>query len=289
MTTTNPSLTTDPQLPADLHLGEVHLVVRDLRRARAWYEQVLGLHAMGGDDTSARMGDGHTVALVLKADPAAQLPGAVAGLYHVALLYPDRRELARAALRLATLRTPIQGASDHHTHEAIYLADPDGNGLELAADRPRERWPTDLGYGGGPCPLDVGNLLATIDGETPTPAVGLGLRVGHLHLHVGDIDQAIGFYRDLLGLRLTANLGSAAFFAAGDYHHHLGVNVWRGRNVSAAPSHSVGLRHWSITLPSRAALTAVAERLQGAGHRVLMLDDAIVAADPWNMELRLQI
>src|SRR5919201_1854068 len=124
--------------------------------------------------------------------------GRHAGLYHYALLYPGRAELARAALRLAATRTPIEGASDHRTHEAIYLPDPDGNGIELAADRPREEWPERLGYDRGPAPLDLDDLLATVAGEEPAPQVGSGLRMGHLHLNVGDIDAGLAFYRDVL-------------------------------------------------------------------------------------------
>ena len=133
--------------------------------------------------------------------------GRHAGLYHYALLYPSREELARAALRLAATRTPIQGASDHRTHEAIYLPDPDGNGIELAADRPRDRWPAGLGYDGGPAPLDFDALLATVEGETPPEHVGPGLAVGHLHLHVGDVERGLAFYRDVLGFEQQADLG----------------------------------------------------------------------------------
>ena len=173
--------------------------------------------------------------VVLREDPQAQPAGRHAGLYHYALLYPSREELARAAVRLAATSTPIQGASDHRTHEAIYLPDADGNGIELAADRPREAWPQDLGYAGGPAPLDVEDLLGTIEGEAPVPQVGEGLRMGHLHLHVGDIDEGLRFYRDVLGFEVQANLGSAAFVSAGGYHHHLGFNIWNGHGAGPPP------------------------------------------------------
>ncbi len=277
---------TTPTLPAALRLGPVHLVVADVDRARDWYAHHLGMHVMRGDDGTVALGDGNEVVLVLEEDADAAAPGPDAGLYHVALLYPSRQELARAAMRLATFRTPIQGASDHRTHEAIYLADSEGNGLELAADRPRDAWPADLGYSRGPDPLDVADLLSTIDGEHVTERIGDGLRTGHLHLHVGDVDQAIAFYRDTLGFHLTANLGSAVFFAAGDYHHHLGANVWRGRGAGPVPDHVVGLGHWSAVLPSADDVEQVASRARAAGAPVEQIANGVVVSDPWGMRLR---
>jgi len=161
---------------------------------------------------------------------------------------------------VAATRTPIQGASDHGTHEAIYLADPDGNGIELAADRPREQWPTpeEEFSGGGPRPLDFDALLATVAGEPDAERVRPGLRVGHVHLHVGDIAAGLGFYRDVLGFEVWALLPTAAFVAAGGYHHHLGFNTWRGEGVAPMPAGIVGLRHWTIELPSADAVAAVA-------------------------------
>ena len=155
-------------LPAALRLGPVDLTVRDLDRSAAWYQQSLGLTVHDRADQRAELGDGRDVVLVLHEDPAATPAGRHAGLYHYALLFATREELARAALRLAAARTPIQGASDHGTHEAIYLPDPDGNGIELAADRPREQWPSwDDQFRGGPQPLDFTALLDTVAGQAP--------------------------------------------------------------------------------------------------------------------------
>ena len=139
-------------LPAALRLGAVELTVSDLDRAVDWYQRALGMLVHGRGEGTAELGDGSEVTVVLREDPEARPPGRHAGLYHYALLYPSREELARAAVRIAESRTPVQGASDHRTHEAIYLPDADGNGIELAADRPREDWPADLGYAGGPAP-----------------------------------------------------------------------------------------------------------------------------------------
>src|SRR3954468_1383389 len=207
-------------LPATLRLGAVHLIVSDADRSVDWYQRSLGLRVHRQEPGLAELGDGVETVIVLHEQPGARPAGRHAGLYHYALLYPSREELARAAVRLSVTGTPIDGASDHRTHEAIYLPDPDGNGIELAADRPREEWPEDLGYAGGPAPLDFESLLGTVGGEEPRPRVGDGLRMGHVHMHVGDIDRALAFYRDVLGFELQANLGTAAFVAAGGQPHH---------------------------------------------------------------------
>src|SRR3954464_8042113 len=183
-------------------LRAAHLPVPDLERSLAFYEHAIGLQVHRRDGAVAALGAGAEDLVVLHEDPAATPAGRHGGLYHVALLYPSREELARVAIRLAVTRVPIQGAANHGTHEAIYLPDPDGNGLELAADFPREQWP-DIsgpeGYGGGPAPLDLDALLQAIAGEDVTPHAAAGLSVGHVHLHVGDLDAATRFYRDGLG------------------------------------------------------------------------------------------
>jgi catechol 2,3-dioxygenase len=273
--------TAAPVLPATLRLGPVDLTVADLDRAVAWYQRALGLRVHRHDASEAELGDGTETVLILHEDPVAGPAGRHAGLYHYALLYPSREELARAALRLMATRSPIQGASDHRTHEAIYLPDADGNGIELAADRPREQWPPDLGYAGGPAPLDTESLLATIAGEEPTERVGEGLRMGHLHLHVGDVGEGLAFYRDLLGFDERANLGSAAFVSAGGYHHHLGFNVWRGRDVGPPPEHTVGLRHWTVELPTDGDVAAVRRRVADAGQAVEPVPGGFLVRDPW--------
>jgi catechol 2,3-dioxygenase len=267
-------------LPATLSLGPVHLTVPDLDRALEWYEHALGLVPQGRDGGVAELGDGSASVVILHEDPEAQPAGRHAGLYHYALLYPDRRALAHAAMRLAATQTPIQGASDHATHEAIYLADADGNGIELAADRPREEWPQDA-YVGGPAPLDVQSLLSAADGEELPATVATGLRVGHMHLHVGDVDEGLAFYRDLLGFEEQANIGTAAFVSAGGYHHHVAFNVWRGQGVGPAPPHTVGLRHWTVVLPAESDVETVRDRVLAAGAEAEPLDGGFLTRDPW--------
>lgn len=274
-----------PWLPSTLRLGAAHLTVAALDRSVAWYQRSLGLRVHALDVAHAELGDGQETVVVLHEDPQARPAGRHAGLYHYALLYPTREELARAAVRLAQTRTQIQGASDHRTHEAIYLPDADGNGIELAWDRDRDAWPVGLGYDGGPGPLDFQDLLETVTGEAPSDLVAVGLRMGHLHLHVGDIDQALAFYRDALGFEVQANLGTAAFVSAGGYHHHLGINIWNGRGVDGPPPHTVGLRRWTIQLPTEADVSGLRERLERAGRPVATVDGGFEVRDPWNTSL----
>jgi catechol 2,3-dioxygenase len=282
--------TSPPQkLPAALALGAVHLTVTDLDRAIPFYSTAIGLQLHDRTDGVATMGSGGEDVVALHESPSARPAGRNAGLYHVALLYPTREELAHAAHRLAVTRTPIQGASDHGTHEAIYLPDPDGNGLELAADRPREVWPSwDDAYGGGPQPLDLDDLLAAAGDGHPNATAAPGLRVGHVHLHVGDVDRGLAFYRDVVGFDEIVRLPNAAFVSAGGYHHHLAFNTWRGDGVPSVPDGVVGLRWWEVVLPDAAGVDAVRARAAEAGVEVAERDGALVLHDPWGIELHVR-
>ncbi len=252
-------------LPATTRLGPVELIVTDLDRSVAFYQDVIGLRPQRLDPPEAALGVGGEDVLVLVESPGARPAGRHAGLYHVAILLPTRLELARAALRIASTRTPIQGASDHGTHEAIYLADPDGNGLELAADRPREQWPGTDHYAAGPQPLDTDSLFALVDGEQPRRPAAEGVTIGHVHLHVGDLDEALHFYRDAIGFELQIAMPTAGFVSAGGYHHHVGFNVWRGEHVPPVDRDAVGMRSFTVVVPDDAALEALAARLSAAG------------------------
>ena len=272
------------RLPDTLRLGAVHLTVTDLDRSGGFYENSIGLRLHRREGGVAALGVGGEDLLVLYEEPGAQRAGRHAGLYHYALLFPSREELARAAVRLSATETPIQGASDHGTHEAIYLPDPDGNGIELAADRPRERWPRPLDYAGGPHPLDTEDLLKTVEGEETEPRVGPGLVVGHVHLHVGDLQRGLGFYRDTLGFELMTFMpGAAAFVSAGGYHHHLGFNVWRGEGVPPVPEGRVGLRHWTVVLERPEDVAAVGGRVEAAGVAAEEREGGLLVRDPWGI------
>jgi catechol 2,3-dioxygenase len=275
-----------PSLPATLRLGAVHITVTDLDRSVAWYQRALGLRVHRHDVGDAALGAGGEDVVVLREQSQARAAGRHAGLYHYAMLYPTREELARAALRLSATGTPIQGASDHGTHEAIYLPDPDGNGIELAADRPREQWPTpeEEFSGGGPRPLDFDALLATVASEGDAAAAGTvqpGLRMGHVHLHVGDIPAGLAFYRDVLGFDVWALLPTAAFVSAGGYHHHLGFNTWKGEGAAPVPDGVVGLHHWTIVLETVDQVAEVRDRVRAAGVAAGDVTGGFAVADPW--------
>jgi catechol 2,3-dioxygenase len=275
--------TSTATLPGTLRLGPVHLTVTDLDRSARFYETSIGLRSRRRGDREAVLGTAREDLLVLVEQPDARPAGRHAGLYHFALLHPSRLELARAAKRLIATGTPVSGASDHNISEAIYLPDPDGNGIELAADRPPETWgdlsdPTAIG---GPMPLDMQGLLASVEDEEPQAEASPEFRVGHLHLHVGDIDRALSFWRDGVGFEVMTRFPSAAFIAAGGYHHHLGLNTWRGEGVPPQPDGVVGLRHWTIYLQDASEVAEVRERVQATGAPVEERPGGFLALDPW--------
>ena len=262
----------------------MHLIVTDVDRSTDFYIRAIGLRVHSRSEDGARravLGAGEDDLLVLHENRDARPVGRHAGLYHFALLHPSRLELARAAQRLAATQTPIQGASNHGISEAIYLPDPDGNGIELAADQPRENWgdlrdPTTI----GPAPLDMAGLLELVGREAPLAEADSDLSVGHLHLHVGDVEEALALYRDVIGFELMTRFDSAAFVAAGGYHHHLGLNVWRGAGVPPVPADSVGLDHW-VVLIGAASLDELQARLEAAGIGYDREGVVLRISDPW--------
>ena len=277
-----------PTLPDGLRVGPVEIVVTDLDRSIDFYETAIGLRLHRRDGALAALGAGAGGEDVLRLveEPRARPAGPHAGLYHFALLHPSRVELARAARRLLGTRTPISGASDHGISEAIYLPDPDGNGIELAADRGRERWgdlrdPTTI----GPRPLDMAGLLSIAGDDEPPQRVDPELLVGHVHLHVGDIEQALAFYHDVVGFEVMTEFPSAAFVAAGGYHHHLGLNTWRGEGVPPAPDGVVGLGRWTVVLPQAADVDELRSRAQAAELEYEESGDGLLLHDPWNNRL----
>jgi catechol 2,3-dioxygenase len=256
--------TIDPSL----RIGSVALAVSDVGRSADFYERVLGLPLIERDEHSARLGaDSQRAALALSdiAAPTPLPPGAT-GLYHVAWLHPDRAALAETVRRVAAARWPFEGASDHGVSEALYLSDPDGLGIEIYADRPRELWARPAGGRGVEMvtlPLDLDDLLAQFSDE-PAPALSPDTAVGHVHLKVADVPRAAAFYRDALGLEEQAQLPSAAFLAAGGYHHHVGLNSWQSQGAAAAPDSAPGLRGIEFELSDAAALDALERTLADA-------------------------
>jgi catechol 2,3-dioxygenase len=286
--TTSPS-GSQALLGDDSRLGAVELTVTDLERSIAYYTDVIGLGLLGRANSTASVGAGGEELVVLHENPSARRPGRETGLYHFALLFPTRGELARAGMRIARSRTPIDGASDHGTHEAIYLPDPDGIGIELAADRARELWP-DLAQADflshGPAPLDLRGLLSSVADEQASATAAPGLRVGHIHLHVGDLDASTSFYRDGLGFEVMTSLPSAVFVSFGRYHHHVAYNLWRGTGAAPVATEVVGLRHWTLQVDGRGELAALHGRLAAIGVQTERTADGLLARDPANIAVR---
>jgi catechol 2,3-dioxygenase len=227
-----------------LRIAGVHLAVADLPRSAEFYERVLGLPLISRDDEHALLGaDVQRPALELSAIGAPTLLSPhTTGLFHVAWLHPTRAALADTIRRIAGSRWPIEGASDHGVSEALYLSDPDGLGIEIYADRPREQWqrpPSGHGVKMVTLPLDLDDLLAqsSIDiGDSALASIEPGTSIGHVHLKVADVSSALAFYRDSLGFEEQAELPAAAFVSAGGYHHHIGLNSWQSRGASAPPA-----------------------------------------------------
>ncbi|HEY1776708.1 MAG TPA: VOC family protein [Solirubrobacteraceae bacterium] len=278
------SETTPTRLADATRLGAIELQVSDLDRSIDFYTRIVGMTVHAREGASAALGAGGETIVALHQEPGARPPRREAGLYHFALLFGGREELARVARRVAETRTRIDGASDHRTHEAIYLPDPDGIGVELAADRPRELWPSlDDGsfFGHGPQPLDVRALFATIDHEGPSERADQSLRVGHVHLHVGDLEPATRFYHEGLGFAVMAQMPHAVFVSAGGYHHHVAYNLWRGERVPSYSPDTLGLLNWTLQTTDAAERDAVAERLRAIGAGIEEREDgSLLARDP---------
>lgn len=262
------NITTTGQLPPTTGIGSVHLAVADLERALAFYTEAIGFRILRRDEDSATLGAGRQPLLLLSEQPGARPARGVTGLYHFAILLPARRDLAVALARLLELRIPLQGASDHAVSEALYLADPDGNGIEIYRDRPRAEWPR----AGSEVrmtvdPFDADSVLGELGDATPAwQGLPDGTIIGHVHLHVAHLAPARAFYCDIIGFRLMQRFGgSAEFVAAGGYHHHLGYNVWAGAGAPPPAPDMAGLRWFTLRLPDAAAVDAVLARVTAAG------------------------
>jgi catechol 2,3-dioxygenase len=269
------------QIAPETRMGAVHLTVADLDRSVAFYRGALGLEPRAREDGVARLGAGGDDLLVLYEEPGAKPVRGHAGLYHFALLLPTRAALARWLVHAAESRIPLSGASDHFVSEAVYLHDPDWHGIEIYRDRPREQWEhDDGGLRIGTIPLDTSDLLTAVDGPEPFDRMPAGTRMGHVHLHVGDIRETESFYAETLGFDVMTHMPEATFMSAGGYHHHLGANVWAGRGVTQPPPGSAALRHYTIVVPDDDERDRVAARVADAGQEPEQLDGGVLVRDP---------
>jgi len=285
------------RLPEATQLGPVRLQIADLARSLAYYQDVLGLrlvHRGGADAVLAAHGDDRPlVELHEHAGARPMTQRGRLGLYHFAVLLPDRASLGRFVRHLAASGVRA-GAGDHLVSEAFYLQDPDGLGIEVYADRPRSTWrrvgrelmmATD--------PVDVDGLVRAAGAE-PWRGMPAGTVIGHVHLHVGDVARASAFYHDALGLDRTVwSYPGALFLGAGGYHHHLGTNTWAGSGARPPAPDDARLLQWTLELPDTASVEAAARSLAAAGHAAERGGDArdaadVVTHDPWGTAVRLR-
>ena len=272
-------------LPDETHLSQVHLRTRSLVRALEFYQRVIGLQVIERSPvkvTLSATGSAPAI-LILTEDPnAVPRPQRATGLYHLAIRYPTRRDLAHAFARLVQADYRISGGSDHPFGYSIYLDDPDGNGVELYFDLPRSQWPArrnGLIVLAGNAPLDFDQLLASVDGDAVPAYAAAGTDMGHINLHVPDLAAAETFYRDFLGFEVTAHIGPGGrFLAAGGYHHHIAINNWAGK--TPAPKTAVGLISYRLAVPNGETLAVLEDRARLLGNEVRMADNILQIRDP---------
>lgn len=292
------------RLPTETTLGPVHLRVADLERSLGFYRDVLGLSPQPdtpgtGERMTLYVSGGRPLVMLTTGANLRPRPPRSTGLYHFAILLPHRADLAAILRRLFETRYPVQGASDHGVSEAVYLADPDGNGIEIYRDRPRAEWPRENGELAMVTePFDAEGVLAEVAedryrwGGLPT-----GTRIGHIHLQVRDLDEAQDFYTRVIGFDLMQRYppepqargrASATFMSVGGYHHHVGINTWAGLGAPPNPPDAVGLEHFTLHLPDAGALEALAARVKAAGAPLETQDEGWLVRDPSGNGVRLE-
>lgn len=263
--------TTDPDRKLNPHtiLGSVHLTIADMDRSISFYQEVLGFKIHHRGENTADLGAGDQTLLTLTEVSGANYVPRRTGLYHFAILTPSRKALGRSLKNLIETETGLQGGADHLVSEALYLSDPDGNGIEIYRDRPRSEWQYEDGtIKMGTEPLDYRGILNEIKSETGAwEGLAPTTRLGHMHLHVADLKSAKFFYENVIGFDFLMNyMGSAAFLSVGGYHHHIGLNTWNGVGVPPPPPDSVGLRYFTVQLVDEGEMGRLIERL--SAHQV---------------------
>jgi catechol 2,3-dioxygenase len=275
----------DFRLNPRAHIGLVHLIVSRQESALRFYQEVIGLRPIQQQGSTVALGasDAAPLLLLTARASARPRPPRTTGLYHLAIRVPSRIELARSLQHLVEVGHPPQGSADHWVSEALYLSDPEGNGIEIYADRPRDQWPARDGQlQMGTAPLDQDGLLAELESDRGTwNGLAPDTSIGHVHLQVADLAQAERFYHDLLGFDLVLRYGAGALFlSAGGYHHHIGLNTWAGVGAPPPPPDAVGLCHYTIVLPDQSAQEDLIAHLQSQNTPFQWEDDALFLSDP---------
>jgi catechol 2,3-dioxygenase len=280
------------QLSPKLELGEVKIKVSNLTRSIAFYQEVVGLKVLNEDKETADLTvDGKHVLLKLEEVKGAQVMPrrSAAGLYHFAILVPNREALGLSLRNLIQSGIHI-GQADHIVSEALYIADPDNNGIEIYTDRPRETWRRDENgdYIMASNPIDWDGLLVAA-GDKAWAGLPSDTVMGHVHFHVKNLEKSREFYCGILGFDIAVNASrmGALFISAGGYHHHIGLNIWAGEDVSSPPSNATGLVYATLVFPSYSEFESALEQIQRAGIPITKDNKAWFVTDPSGIQLRL--
>ncbi len=271
------------------YVRRARLVVRDLATTSDFYQKIIGLEVVEQSPSERVLGVGGVPLLTLTTRPdVAQAPRGAAGLFHTAFLLPNRQELAHWLANAVRNDVKLQGASDHLVSEALYLSDPEGNGIEIYRDRAPEEW-TFHEDGTVAMATERLNLQALHDSAPQAPWQGMadGTVIGHIHLQVGDLPQAEAFYRDVLGLKVMAHYPGASFFASGGYHHHVAANIWNSRGASAREGNMTGLSDYTLHFNDRAALDTAIAALDAQEIPTSKVAEGTFLKDPWGIGLTL--
>ncbi|NTF06779.1 VOC family protein [Agrobacterium rubi] len=271
------------------YVGQAHLVVLDLPRVSDFYQKIIGLSVIEKTPSGHVLGvNGQPLLTLTTGTDTQRAPGGAAGLFHTAFLMPSRSDLALWLTNVAHNHVQLQGASDHLVSEAIYLADPEGNGIEVYRDRAPEEWTykPDGTVAMATERLDLQALYDSAPKATFAKAAE-GTAIGHIHLQVGDIPQADAFYQDVLGLKIMARYPGASFFGSGAYHHHVAANIWNSRGAQPRTAKMSGLSGYSLKFNDKGVLDsaiAALDRLEIVTERH---SDGIAITDPWGIGLKL--
>jgi catechol 2,3-dioxygenase len=270
----------------------VTLRVRDPELMARFYTEIIGLTVLSRDDTTTRLGVDDIALVIFEHRPDAPFSAPTeAGLYHTAFLMPSREDLARWLVHTGMAQYPFTGFADHRVSEAAYLDDPEGNGIEVYADRAPELW----AWNGdtvvmGSEPIDFDSLLALTRTDIDTFASApSGTRIGHVHLRAGDIVAARDFYAAALGLDITSGREDAVFLSSGGYHHHVALNTWQSAGAGQRDAYTTGLAELVLQANDVALLDAARDRLAGAGVQTSGAGNDLIAADPWGTSVRLAV
>ena len=279
------------RLPDATHIGRVRLQVADLTRSIKYYETVLGMRVLNRAESTATLGPNgkeHALIELTEKSGARQVPRrGLLGLYHFAVLLPDRASLGRFIAHLAEIGA-YAGMSDHLVSEAVYLTDPDGLGIEVYADRPREGWKAAARQIEMTTkPLDVQSVVTAAGGKK-WDGMPPGTKIGHVHFYVGDIDRAASFYHSGLGMdKIVWNYPGALFMSAGGYHHHVGVNTWAA-GASPASLDDAKLIEWELVVPDQDSVRNAGKSIAEAGYSVDADGDTMIASDDWGISVRIR-